>query len=136
MPSGMENQSMKPIVFTIAALLTLGAAHAGTRTVPITPVTEAPRNCPLTIGFGSYAMGIDGKTYDAVTGLLTRDRGVTAVEQHRWGREGEVTLCARTRGGADARRLFGRVRALFPRAPRGPLTVSTANGLRFAVSRR
>lgn len=127
---------MKLFAATFAALLTVGSAHAGTRTVPITPVTEAPRNCPLTIAFGSYAMGIDGKTFDAVTGLLTRDRGVKAVEQHRWGREGEVTLCARTRGGADARRLFARVRAIFPRAPRGPLTVSTAGGLRFAVSRR
>jgi hypothetical protein len=127
---------MKPIAAIFAALLTVGAAHAGTRTVPITPITEAPRNCPLTVSFGSYAMGIDGKAFDAVSGLLTRDRGVKAVEQYRWGREGEVTLCARTRGGADARRLFWRVRALFPRAPRGPLTVSTASGLRFAVSRR
>jgi hypothetical protein len=125
---------MKLTAATFAALLIVGTAHADTRPVPITPVSEPPRDCPLTISFGSYAMGIDGRTLERVTALLTHDRGVKAIEQHRWGREGEVTLCARTRSEADARRLFQAVRARLPRKPRGPVTVTT-NRARFTAPR-
>jgi hypothetical protein len=109
-----------------AALATAGSAHAVTRdrAAVIVSVSEAPRDCPLTVSFGSYAMGIDGASYARVTRLLSRDRHVKRIEQFRWGREGEVTLCARTRSKADARRLFARVRALVPPNPRGPVTVS------------
>ena len=92
------------------------------------PVQAAP--CPLTVTFGSYAMGIDRGAYDRIYKLLAKDRGVRKVDRRRWGREGEVTLCVQTRTRADARRLFGRVKAIFPRKPRGPLTIE-AGGLRF-----
>lgn len=109
---------------SIATFAAGGCAHAGTRTAPIIPVTEAPRDCPLAVSFGSYAMGIDRPTFDKVSALLAHDRGVKTIEQHRWGREGEVTLCARTRGRADARRLFGQIRQRLPEKPRGPVTLS------------
>jgi hypothetical protein len=109
---------------TIAAFAACGCAYAGTRSAPIIPVTEAPRDCPLAVSFGSYAMGIDRPTFEKVSALLAHDRGVRSIEQHRWGREGEVTLCARTRGRADARRLFGAIRAWLPKQPRGPVTLS------------
>lgn len=109
----------------ILAALALSATTASAQTrTPIVSVAEAPRDCSLTASFGSYAMGIDGRAFERVSALLTRDRSVKAIEQFRWGREGEVTLCARTRSGADARRLFGRVRALLPAKPRGPVTVA------------
>lgn len=114
---------MKKLVPILAVLTLCAPASAHTRT-PITSVAEAPRDCPLTVSFGSYAMGIDGRAFERVSALLTRDRGVRAIEQFRWGREGEVTLCARVRTDADVRRLAGRARALVPAKPRGPVTIS------------
>lgn len=92
-----------------------------------------PRDCALTIGFSSYATGIDRPTYGAVQRLLESDRAVRGVSQHRWGREGEATLCARTRTRADAERLFHTIRRLVPARPRGPVTVHTASGLQFSA---
>ena len=88
-------------------------------------------DCPLAIRFGSYAMGIDRPTLEAVESLLAADAAVTAVERSPWGREGEVTLCARLRSDADAGRLFRAIAGLFPAEPRGPLSVATRTGLVF-----
>jgi hypothetical protein len=115
---------MLRLTAAIAATLLAGSAEAGTRTVQITPVSEAPQGCSLTVSFGSYAMGIDARAFERIGVLLSHDRGVKAIEQHRWGREGEVTLCARTRRGADARRLFVRMRDTLPAKPRGPITIT------------
>ncbi|MEZ0242573.1 MAG: hypothetical protein ACAH11_04315 [Sphingomonas sp.] len=115
---------MKQVVLTLAAIAILGNAAPQQR-APV-QVDEIRANCPLTVTFGSYAMGIDSRTYDATLKLLLRDRAVVRLEQRNWGREGEKTLCAVTRKSADARRLFARVKALFPRKPRGPLTVALA----------
>ena len=76
-------------------------------------------------------MGIDRPAYRAVQALLRSDRGVSDVAEHRWGREGEVTLCARTRSRADAERLFGAIRPLIPARPRGPVSLRARGGLRF-----
>jgi hypothetical protein len=95
----------------------------------------APARCPLEISFGSYAMGIDSATLRRVDALLARDRGVRSVDRRHWGREGEITLCVKTRRSADARRLAYRVRTLLPARPRGPVTVSTRAGLRFHAPR-
>jgi hypothetical protein len=86
--------------------------------------------CDLEIRFGSYAMGIDRGALERVRQLLA-DRGVRKVEEQGWGREGEVTLCARTRSAADAERLFESVTNALPKAPHGPIHVRTASGLRF-----
>ena len=88
-------------------------------------------DCPLSVRFGSYAMGIDRPTLEAVQSLLAADAAVTAVERHPWGREGETTLCVRLRSEADAERLFRAVAGLFPAEPRGPLSVATRTGLVF-----
>jgi len=90
-----------------------------------------PENCPLKVAFSSYAMGIDRGMFAKVETLLAADRGVTKVERSPWGREGEVMLCARTRSGRDATRLFHAIAALAPARPRGPVTVSTRSGLIF-----
>lgn len=119
----------------VTAALTGCAGPQDRPALTVTPVPATRTDCPLTVGFGSYAMGIDRSTYDAVEALLARDAGVTGVEQQRWGREGEITLCALVRSDGDAARLFGRVKALFPADPRGPLSVVTRGGLSFEVSR-
>ena len=119
---------MKSIVLAIAAVAIIGSASPQRRPLEPVRVDEIRANCPLTVSFGSYAMGIDSRTFDATLRLLSRDRAVTRIEQRNWGREGERTLCAVTRKPADARRLFTRVKALFPRKPHGPLTVKLAGG--------
>jgi hypothetical protein len=111
------------------ALLTLAmpaAAHAQDRPAPA---------CALRVQFASYAMGIDRPVFDRVQLLFKRDAGVRGVGVQRWGREGETTLCVETRRASDARRLFGRVKAMLPAKPRGPITVETQGGLRFEAPR-
>jgi len=93
------------------------------------PGPAAPK-CDLTVSFGSYAMGIDRAALVAVRRILA-DRAVRSVETLGGGREGETYLCARTRRPADATRLFNRIRAVLPAAPRGPIAVRTASGLAF-----
>ena len=110
-----------PMLF---ALLAAGACVQGAR-----PTPEA-EGCDLTISFGSYAMGIDAPALAAVRAILA-DRAVRTIQDGHWGREGEITLCARTRRPADAKRLFGRIRAILPAEPRGPIGLRTASGLSF-----
>ena len=98
---------------------------------PPPPIGGVTQTCALTIVFGSYAMGIDGPTRTRVEALLVADRGVAGFDTRRWGREGEITLCVRTRSGADANRLFQAVRAMIPTRPRGPITLGTSSGLSY-----
>lgn len=110
-----------------------GATAAETEVVMVdqTQLTGVPADCPLTIAFGSYAMGIDGRTFAKVEALLQVRPEVQSVERHPWGKEGEVTLCVRTTSPDAAASLFNAVKALFPADPRGPLTVKTSTGLSF-----
>lgn len=121
----------------LAALLALAATGAQARYMPLpgSPqrATPTPADCPLIVGFGSYAMGIDGAAYASVDRLLRADRGVRAVTRHPWGREGEVTLCARTRSRADAQRLFTAIRARLPARPRGPISLELLGGRRYTT---
>ena len=137
----MQRRSRKSAAMTIAlplALAALAAAQpAGSRFMPVPGAPErtrlAPTDCPLSVGFGSYAMGIDHASYARVGRLLRADRGVRAVTAHPWGREGEVTLCARTRTRADAQRLFAQIRASLPARPRGPITIELLGGRRYTT---
>jgi hypothetical protein len=118
---------MKILPFAAAALLIAPATiiaqpRAG---------SQPPPNCPLTVGFASYGAGIDPGSYEAVERLFRRDRAVRAVTRHRWGREGEITLCARTRNARDAGHLFQAVRRLIPSRPRGPVSIATRSGMRY-----
>lgn len=103
---------------------------------PATVVTgnrvERPA-CPLLITFASYGAGIDDPARQRVQSLLVSDRRVAGFETRRWGREGEVTLCVRTRAAPDAASLFNRVRTMIPPRPRGPITLSTQGGLSYAT---
>lgn len=114
------------IAASLALILTTGSASAQSQ--------SAPAKCDVTVTFGSYAMGIDRPTFDKVDRLLARDRRVAKTDQQRWGREGEVTICAKARRRADIAPLFYRIKALFPRNPRGPLTVA-AGARKFSAGR-
>jgi hypothetical protein len=124
------NAAQRTAVAASAALAMLSSACAAPAVIPPAPPKPSSQAaaCPLTVAFGSYAMGIDAATYARVEALLSADLAVTAVERTPWGREGEVTLCARTRSPADAERLLDSIAALFPAAPRGPISVATAAG--------
>jgi hypothetical protein len=117
---------VKHLIAGLALTLIAGSAAA----------QPTPSNCSVKVSFGSYAMGIDRPTFTRVERLLARDRGVTRSDQQRWGREGEVTICVKTRRRADTTRLYSKIRALFPRKPRGPLTVETDTGRRFEANSR
>jgi hypothetical protein len=111
----------------VASLLAASAADArgGARIVRPGTGNPVPRDCPLVVNFGSYGAGIDQPTLARVNTLLARDRKVTNVSRHRWGREGEVTLCVHARTAADSGRLARRIRATIPANPRGPVAVET-----------
>lgn len=120
-------------------LLPLLGACTATQAPPPAPAPQSARpetpnrDCPLMIVFGSYAMGIDRGAYEAVDSLVSTDGAVTGLDRFRWGREGEVTLCVRTRSSGDTARLFETVKKLFPAKPRGPLTVATLEGRNFSA---
>ncbi|HST36332.1 MAG TPA: hypothetical protein VLK25_06855 [Allosphingosinicella sp.] len=129
---------MKTPILAACLTLAVGAA-AEARLMPLPGpgaaqrATPAPADCPLIVGFGSYAMGIDQAAYTRIDRLLRADRGVRAVSRHAWGREGEVTLCARTRSRADAQRLFAAIRTRLPVNPRGPVTIELLGGRRYTT---
>lgn len=125
-----------PLFLFGAALGASGAAAKPPRPIIATPPPPVPADCPLVIGFASYGAGIDGGALRVVEALLGADRAVRGVSRHNWGREGEVTLCARTRSRADAARLFRAIRARIPARPRGPITIRTREGLRFEAPAR
>lgn len=93
-----------------------------------------PGECDVKVTFGSYAMGIDQPAFERIDRLLSRDGRVGSSERQRWGREGEITICAKARRRSDVAALFYRVKALFPRKPRGPLTVE-AGARKFSAGR-
>ena len=88
-------------------------------------------DCPLVVTFASYGAGIDGDTRARVETLLVSDRAVVGFAARHWGREGETTLCVRTRAGPDAARLFHAIRAMVPLRARAPISIRTDAGLNF-----
>jgi hypothetical protein len=104
-------------------------AAAPERPAAVKPRSPAAGACPLSIAFGSYAMGIDRPTFEAVEALLAADPAVASVERRGRGREGETELCAEVSNDAEAERLFHRIAGLLPPNPRGPVRVATRTGL-------
>lgn len=105
-----------------------GAEQAVERVEPISivDVKGGPAECPLAVRFASYAMGIDGSAAKQIGALLTSEPAVAAVTRHRWGMEGENTLCVQLRPGADPAGIAERIRPLLPQKPRGPIEVVVA----------
>ena len=108
-----------------AALLLAGCATADQAvTHPVTPGV-----CHVEVSFGSYAMGVDGDLKTRIQAVITGDEDVLGVEESRWGREGESTLCISTLGMPAADRLYSEIAALIPEhSDRAPTTVSHLDG--------
>jgi hypothetical protein len=124
----------KLILIAATALIATSAAHGRAvdpRRGGPHGGTPVPQNCPLTVAFQSYGAGIDRPTRTNIERLLNTDRSVRTWTRHPWGREGEVTLCVRTRNNADAVRLSRRIRALIPPRPRGPIQVELPGSRRY-----
>jgi hypothetical protein len=117
-----------------AILLAALAPAASCAAAPGEADAAAPE-CPLTVSFGSYAMGIDRGALARVEALIAEADGAS-VERSPWGREGEVALCVRTESAAQAAELFDRISGALPADPRGPITVATAAGRRFEAPAR
>jgi hypothetical protein len=118
----------RPILFAAALL---SASPAGARApgpLPRTGAPHVPADCTITAAFGSYAAGIDGATLARMERTLDADSRVRNVTRHPWGREGEVTLCIRTRTLAGADALSRELRAMIPARPRGPISVVLVPG--------
>lgn len=88
-------------------------------------------SCQFNVTFASFGAGIDNSARERVEALLVSDRRVIGFDTSRWGREGEVTLCVRTRSATDAAALFREVRTMVPSRPRGPIRLSTIGGLQY-----
>jgi hypothetical protein len=110
------------------------AEAAATRSATGAASEAAP--CPLTLQFGSYAMGIDAGALSRIDALLARDRAVVHVDRQRWGREGEVTLCVHTRRSGDVQRIARAARRLVPTSPRGPVSAATPTGPLWTINQR
>lgn len=123
----------------LSALLAVTALAAACATVPADaaqpaggrPASIAPgdENCDVTIVFGSYAMGIDGQSFDKIDAYLKRRAPAVRYTATNWGREGERTLCVTTRSRMATRKVFNDVRNMLPRvARRGPVEVRSRFG--------
>lgn len=110
------------------------AATGGCASREPAAASDAAR-CDILVSFGSYAMGIDRPAADAVDRILASDEAVKSVTREAAGREGEYALCVGTRSAAAAARLFDRLRAALPAAPRGPIVLRSGEKM-HAVPRR
>ncbi|MFC7498803.1 hypothetical protein ACFQRC_06180 [Enterovirga sp. GCM10030262] len=110
-----------------------GNGQAGSANMVAITIHDAqgePTDCGLAIRFGSYAMGIDGVAARKVEALVAGDPGARSAARHRWGREGEYTLCVETTSDAAAKALFGRIMPILPATPRGPIQLILRDGAR------
>ena len=116
--------------YSLPAMILL-AAPAWTSAAAAPPaIRDAPgkaAGCALRVDFGSYAMGIDRGAAAAVEKAILSSRGVGDIARHRWGREGEYTLCVAMRSRRAAMALFARLKPLLPAKPRGPIALSLAD---------
>jgi hypothetical protein len=114
------------VIRALAAALLL-AGCATTHQAVTHPVT--PGVCHVEVSFGSYAMGVDGELKARIQAVVEADEDVLDVEETRWGREGESTLCISTLGMPAADRLYAEIATLIPeRSARAPTTISHLDG--------
>lgn len=106
----------------------LAAAFALTLLAPAAAHATGPA-CDVSVQFGSYAMGIDGRSFDKVQRYVARHpRLVTTASVTRWGREGEKTVCLTTTSRRGMTTVFRDIRELVGRGQRGPVEVRTLDG--------
>ncbi|MES2033773.1 MAG: hypothetical protein V4466_06335 [Pseudomonadota bacterium] len=108
----------------IATVLALGIA------LPAAAQTAAASDCDVSVRFGSYAMGIDQKSFDRVERYAVRHKRLVAhTSVERWGREGERTVCIDTRSRRATNQVFSDLKRLIRTgAERGPTELAAADG--------
>lgn len=107
-----------------AALLLAGCAADRAMTHPVTPGV-----CHVEVSFGSYAMGVDHDLRTRILAVIEAEDDVLDVQEQRWGREGESTLCVSTLGMPAADDLYATIAAMIPQhSDRAPTTVSHLDG--------
>lgn len=85
--------------------------------------------CDVSVQFGSYAMGIDGRAFDRVQTWVARHPGLVRTSSvTAWGREGERTVCLTTTTRKGMNTVFRDVRGLVGKGQRGPVEVRTLDG--------
>ncbi len=107
----------------------LAAALALTVLAPAAARADSPA-CDVSVQFGSYAMGIDGRAFDEVQRYIARHpRLILTSSVMSWGREGEKTVCLTTFNGRKGMTtVFRDIRALVGKGQRGPVEVRTLDG--------
>ncbi len=107
----------------------LAASLALILVAPAAAAQAAPPACDVSVQFGSYAMGIDGRAFDRVQRYVARHpRLVRTSSVASWGREGEKTVCLTTTSRRGVTTVFRDVRALVGKGQRGPVEVRTLDG--------
>ena len=115
------------------ASCTAGRASFITGRIPIRSalsivVAPGDENCDVTVVFGSYAMGIDGQSYQKAEAYLKRRKGVRYTSTN-WGREGERTICVDTKNKTQTRKVYADIRGMLPRVSRrGPVEIRSNLG--------
>lgn len=107
----------------------LAAALALTVLAPAAARADSPA-CDVSVQFGSYAMGIDGRAFDKVQRYIARHpRLILTSSVMSWGREGEKTICLTTfNGRKGVTTVFHDIRTLVGKGRRGPVEVRTLDG--------
>lgn len=106
----------------------LAATLALTVLLPVAAGATGPA-CDVTVQFGSYAMGIDGRSFDRVQTYVRRHpRLIQTSSVTAWGREGEKTVCLTARTRKSVNTVFHDVRGLIGKGQRGPVEVRTLDG--------
>jgi hypothetical protein len=106
----------------------LAASLALTLLAPAAAHASAPA-CDVSVQFGSYAMGIDGRGFDRVQTYVRRHPGLIRTSSvSSWGREGEKTVCLTTRTRKGVTTVFRDIRGLIGKGQRGPVEVRTLDG--------
>lgn len=87
----------------------------------------------MTVVFGSYAMGIDGETFEQVDAWVESHKDIVPhATTTAWGREGERTMCLTTASRSATKRAYDAIEAMVPRTSRrGPVEVRDDTGRRF-----
>lgn len=118
---------MNRIALAAALILALAAPAAAQSYQRVTPDPEV---CAVSVSFGSYAMGIDQRSFERVQRYVASHRRLVARSSvQTWGREGERTVCITTTSRRATAQVFSDVRSIIrKRAERGPTEVRAVTG--------
>ncbi len=95
-----------------------------------------PVECHVTVGFGSFATGIDRKAAALVERLVAADPQVVGANRVTLGPEGEYAICVRAASAQAATRLFRALKAALAEPVRAPVVVEGPEGAFRASERR